>query len=148
MRLAVTKTQVMYVEVPDDEEYRYLTEEDEAPDVTDLSDAAERFENIAGCEALAYSEGWISIERFDGPLPWCCDALDGTAPERRLWRARSILNKAWALLGRTRYREGDCREVDAVIRDLSRIEERLRVMALAAEGRGPDCKPLDGKDAA
>lgn len=145
MRIAVTTTQVMYVDVPDDEEHRYLIENDEVPpDVTDLSEAAERFANIAGCEALAYSEGWISIERHDGPLPWCCEALDGTAPERRLWRARSILDDAVSLLGRTRYREGDCREVDAAMADLRRVDERLRVMALAAEGRGPDHKPLDG----
>lgn len=149
MRLRVTKTVVMYVDVPDDEEHRALIEREDAqgrPIPTDgiaLAEAAARFENIAGCEPCAYSNGWVSIERDEDPLPWCCAALDGMGPQRRIWRARHILSTAYGLLQRTRHFEGDVYEVDRVIADLRKIDERLRVMALAAEGLGPDHKPLE-----
>lgn len=151
LRVEVTITKRMLVDLdPTDEGDRYLLDPD--VDTSDLADSLSRWQRIAERGGSAHAHYDYDLEVRDatkdslamtfGPVP-----IDGHARESYLWTARNRVADARYQLSLGRYREGDCVELDEVNRELDRFEERLRVMALAAEGRGPDGLPLVAEEA-
>jgi hypothetical protein len=143
-RVRFVETRSLYVDLPAEEADVILNDRD----ITDLADDYGRFKRMAGSERPPFI-GFLTAEDATGerlddwgdPLP-----VDGTGREKWLWAARNEVADARYTLARARYREGNCEELDAVRAELGRLEERLRVMALAVEGLGPDCRPLDAAD--
>ena len=157
VRLRVTSTEVMYVDVPADEASNYLVNhechscgwstlgavQDRYCPVCktwlsrvlhgylELCEAYDRWRTIiAG--AGGHVEAALDAEITTDPLHHLDDPLpvDGTAPQQMLWTARAAVMDARHRLSQARYREGHCPDLDAVNRDLGAIEERLRVMAM------------------
>jgi hypothetical protein len=144
-RVRFVETRELYVDLPIEQSVAILA----TTDITELADDYGRMKRIAGGDLTSHLVGDLYVEDATDQLlgVWGDpEPLDGTGPERWLWTARSKLADARYVLTRARYREGNCAELDAVNRDLGEIEERLRVMALAAEGLGPDFRPLGKED--
>jgi hypothetical protein len=102
----------------------------------DIIDVAEEFTRIRRCEphgvpveadltVEAAAVSFIASDEYG--------VIDGTGPEEFYWSARKAVMEARYHLNCGRYREGDCREMDAVNASLGRIEEELRVLALAVD---------------
>lgn len=106
-------------------------------DYLHVIEVAERFRRIA-----AYDIGNV---RFDVSVTRATDSnvrdfedayvepVDGERDEQLLWCARHFVDQARRELNQARHREGDVSEVDAVLADLGRIGDRLRVMALTTD---------------
>lgn len=117
----------------DDEEAEWVLAPD--ADVCDLSDVFERLKRIAQGRKDAVCDASLTVEDAAdaGWVPDWVMAIDGTAPQNFYWTARQRVMEAGTVLTSGRYREGDCKEMDAVRAALSEIEERLRLLALAVD---------------
>lgn len=140
-RVRFVETRALYVDLPAEQADDVLATDD----ICDLADDYERFKRMAGAERPPFDSDLYVEDATGEPLGIWNDPrpLDGTQREKWLWAARNQVGDARSTLGRARYREGNCVELDEVNAHLGRLEERLRVMALAVEGRGPDCLPLE-----
>ena len=102
----------------------------------DLIDVAETLERIkmANPHDMPF-EAWLTAEAGEDQAMHVPDygVLDGTKPESFYWSARHRVMQARTILSRGRYREGNCPEMDAVNASLGRIEEELRLLALAVD---------------
>lgn len=102
----------------------------------EIIDVAESLERVKLAHPHQYPcDGGLDVERADESALYVADdmVLDGTKPPAYYWSARARVMDARSILSRGRYREGNCREMDAVNADLTVIEDRLRVLALAAD---------------
>lgn len=146
-RIRFIETREFVVELPAEEADEVITSED----ICDLADYYERFKRIAHGRLNAHSEGDLTVEEDDPeriPRGWFePEPIDGTGRESYLWAARTLVADARYELSIGRYREGKCPELDEANHDLGRLEERLRVMALAVDGLGPDHQPLNQGEA-
>ena len=133
-------TRALYVDLPAEQADGILA----TGDICDVADDYERFKRMAGAERPPFDHDLYVEDATGEPLGVWGDPepVDGTQREKWLWAARNQVADARYTLSRARYREGNCQELDAVNAELSKLEERLRVMALAVEGLGPDCLPL------
>lgn len=59
--------------------------------------------------------------------------VDGDQTEQYLWCARDYASDARTELKHARHRQGDVKEIDDVIAELARVEERIRQMAWTAK---------------
>ncbi len=108
-----------------------LTGEDAERDGFDVDDVSHWADLVDRSLNL---DGDYDIEEVGSPDEfWSPEAVDADAPTRLLWQAREHLSRAYGKLGRARYREGHCPEVDAFTADLLRLDERLRLMALEVD---------------
>lgn len=142
-RIRVTATQTFLVDVPAEEAERLTELRDldgnvvHTPDGLDVIEAAARFLRQTH-HAPEYVDAYVTIEAADdGDLAggfWEPTVLDSTvpAPEGYLWSACYFVDRARQELSSGRYREGHCPDLDALNRDFGRLQERLRLMALAA----------------
>ena len=137
-RVRFTETRELYVDLPADRADEVLAMDD----ITDLADEYGQLRRIAHGRLQVHSEGDLSVEDATGGVDPLVQPLDGTGRQSYLWTARNAVSDARYELSSGRYREGNCPELDAANAELGVLEERLRVMALAAEGLGPDCLPL------
>lgn len=82
-----------------------------------------------------HTESWVEIEEIEcDDRLYCIEVVDGIdGREQWLWSALHFLDKSRRMLSSGRYRQGNCPELDAVNRDLGRLEEELRLMALEAD---------------
>ena len=106
---------------------------DKRADIIDIADTFTRARRID--PHASPFEADLTVERAeDQYLRWDeAQVIDGTAPESYYWSARKSVMEARYHLNCGRYREGDCREMDAVNASLGRIEEELRVLAMAVD---------------
>ena len=107
-------------------------------DWADIIDVAETLEQIklANPHDMPF-EAWLTVEAVEDQAMHVPDwgVLDGTKPESFYWSARKAVMEARTVLSRGRYREGNCPEMDAVNASLGRIEEELRLLALAVDAQ-------------
>ena len=144
-RIRFVDTRSIYVDLPAEDADAILA----TTDICDLADDYERFKRMAGSGPVPFDGGLYVEDATNQRLGIWGDPepIDGTEREKWLWSARNRVGDARNVLSRARYREGNCQELDAVNAELGKLEERLRVMALAVEGRGPDCLPLSDDQA-
>lgn len=129
-RLRVTWTQSMVVDVPRDQAKRLL----KPYDYLDVCEAAERFRRQSHYAPYNLEDSGVSIEPYDSYLWHGVPVIDTeTAGEGYLWSARNLVGDARTMLNRGRYREGHCPDLDRVTQALGRLEEELRLMALAVD---------------
>lgn len=143
-RIRVTSTRSFLVDVPAEEAERLTELKDlggnvvHTTDGLDVIEAAARFLRRTN-HAPEYVDADVRIEPADdGDLAggyWEPTVLDATAPgaEGYLWSACHFVDRARQELSSGRYREGHCPDLDALNRDFGRLQERLRVMALAVD---------------
>lgn len=129
MRLRFTFTKSMWVDIGREEGQRLL----DADDYTELVEAATRAQRIAAQAGHHVGDAYIVVERYDEGDYVDADPIEWDDREKYLWSARHFVNKARYELSCGRYREGHCPDLDRVNRDLGRLEEQLRLMALAVD---------------
>lgn len=106
---------------------------DERADICDVADtlaAANR------SDPYAYPfEAGLTVQKAEDQYLHRDDiqVIDGTKPESFYWTARKYVMDARHALNLGRYREGNCREMDAVNARLTAIEDELRVLAMAVD---------------
>jgi hypothetical protein len=130
----VDMTRTMFVRLPAEEAEAAL---DKDADYTDMAERLTEWERIAHYDAHHYDGGFeiTDAEEYrltDWLAPEPVDAVDGRPSF--LWSARHFVERARGELNCGRYREGHCPELDEVNTLLGRLEERLRLMALAVDG--------------
>lgn len=130
-RLRVTWTASLLVDVPRHDAKRLL----KPYDYVDLCEAAERFRRQSHYAPYNLLESWVSVEPYRKVWgDWGVSIIDSeTAGEGYLWSARNLVGDARTMLNRGRYREGHCPDLDRVATALGRLEEELRLMALAVD---------------
>ena len=106
---------------------------DKRADIIDVADTFTRARRID--PHASPFEADLTVERAeDQYLRWAeSQVIDGTGTESYYWSARKSVMEARYHLDCGRYREGTCREMDAVNASLGRIEEELRVLAMAVD---------------
>lgn len=128
-RLRMVSTRAMLVDVEPEEAARLL----KPSDYMDVYDAADRFQRISG-HGFEHVESDVYFEDAEDVVSYGIEPVDGVnGREKYLWSARHFVIMARTELGRGRYREGNCPELDAVSRELAAIENHLGEMALAVE---------------
>lgn len=126
-RLRVTFTQTLLV----DENLEDARSVLDAADHLTVIEAAHRYRTMAH-HSSEHLDADVTIEEADSDETGWAAVLDATtARPGYLWSALTFLDKASQELIGGRYREGRCPELDALNRDLGRLKERLRLMALA-----------------
>lgn len=138
LRVIVTETMIVDENAEEAEGLLPVVDEDgeeHLPEYLDVIEAASRYRRMAH-HAAEYIEGDVAIEAADDDDDWWrgTTPLDATtARPGYLWSARHFIGEAMNELSRGRYSEGHCPELDALNRDLGRLDERCRLMALAAD---------------
>lgn len=102
----------------------------------DIIDIAETLTRVKRANPHNYPfDGSLTVEAADESFLYVgeWDVLDGTKPESFYWTARKHVMDARYALSSGRYREGDCREMDAVNAKLAKIEDELRLLAMAVD---------------
>ena len=102
----------------------------------DIIDVAETF--MASRRSDPYAapfEADLTVERCGDSHLHVPDfsVIDATKAESFYWTARKHVMEARHALNCGRYREGDCREMDAVNAKLTAIEDELRLLAMAVD---------------
>lgn len=142
-RVRFVETRETYVDLPVEEADAFIEGE---VDVTDIAETLTRLRRVARGNLNEHAEGGLCVKDASHVKlvgGWDPTPLDGTGRPSYLWTARSKVADARYELSVGRYCEGNCPELDQANRDLGVIEERLRTMALAVDGLGPDHRPLD-----
>lgn len=129
-RLLVTTTKEIYVDVSPETAER-LTNPSDYSCVYDFATRAGR---------IAHNDiGHVYRDAFVKPAPDYEPGYDGIEPvdedqpEQYLWCARDYASDARTELKHARHRQGDVKEIDDVIAELARVEERIRQMAWTAK---------------
>ena len=137
--VAFTYTETFYARIDGDTADRILPPDGgQSVDTIDIADEWDRLKRTA-IHGHQYVDADLTVDEVEKWAPWDATFFDDTAVKGDhgyLWSARHFTGKARTLLSQARYREGNCPDVDALNRDLDRIEERIRVMALEADPGG------------
>lgn len=129
-RLMVVFTETMYVDVSDEEATRLC---DANRDYMDVIEAACRWRRAAA-HSTEHLEHEVTVNVHDDDFSlWGITAINGDDREKWLWSARHFVTEARQELIRGRYREGNCADMDRVCRDLGRVDEELRQLAIQTD---------------
>lgn len=130
-RLRVEWTESLLVDVPRPQAKRLLN----PSDYLDVYEAAARFRRQSHYSPSNVEDASVRIEPYQRSRSWWdAEVIDTeTAGEGYLWSARHFVGEARRMLGSGRYREGHCPDLDRLNTALGRLEEELRLMALAVD---------------